>query len=91
MQCHIWALRTKSGSRNEVIGIKFQHLVVKTHTSARLPNNRTPISLVKTGYRLLDHTYMEHGSYALSKKQKTVFVDSPGGGSGTIILQTGYQ
>ncbi|KAI5681972.1 hypothetical protein M9H77_03200 [Catharanthus roseus] len=32
-----------------------QSIPAKHHTSARLQNNRTPISLVKTGYRLLGH------------------------------------
>ncbi|KAI5659680.1 hypothetical protein M9H77_28473 [Catharanthus roseus] len=30
MKCHSRALRTKSGSQNEVIGTKIQHLVVNT-------------------------------------------------------------
>ncbi|KAI5656868.1 hypothetical protein M9H77_25661 [Catharanthus roseus] len=44
--------------QNEVIGIKFQHLVVSTSQTPyerSITNNRTPISLVKTGYRFLGH------------------------------------
>ncbi|KAI5666260.1 hypothetical protein M9H77_16113 [Catharanthus roseus] len=33
MKCHSRARRTRSGSHNEVIGIKFQHLVAKHHTN----------------------------------------------------------
>ncbi|KAI5650424.1 hypothetical protein M9H77_36429 [Catharanthus roseus] len=96
--CHSRAPWTRSGSQNEVIVIKFRHLVVNTtkhHTSARLPNNRIPILLVKIGYRLLGHlprnAYMEHHSYACSKKQQTGFVDSPECRSDALILQAGYQ
>ncbi|KAI5676836.1 hypothetical protein M9H77_07786 [Catharanthus roseus] len=35
--------------------LKEQSIPAKHHTSARLPSNRTPISLVKIGYRLLGH------------------------------------
>ncbi|KAI5682845.1 hypothetical protein M9H77_04073 [Catharanthus roseus] len=58
MQCHSRDPQTRFGSQNEVIRIKSRHLVVnpaKHHTSAQLPNNRTPISLVKTSYRLLGY------------------------------------
>ncbi|KAI5656958.1 hypothetical protein M9H77_25751 [Catharanthus roseus] len=40
------------------IGTKFRHLVVNTSQTpyeCSITNNRTPISLVKTGYRLLGH------------------------------------
>ncbi|KAI5672588.1 hypothetical protein M9H77_12952 [Catharanthus roseus] len=50
--------RAKSGSQNEAIGSKFQHLVVNTSQTPykrSITNNRTPISLVKTGYKLLGH------------------------------------
>ncbi|KAI5676612.1 hypothetical protein M9H77_07562 [Catharanthus roseus] len=53
------APRTKSGSpkrghHNQVPASRSQHKA-KHHMSARLQNNRAPISLVKTGYRLLGH------------------------------------
>ncbi|KAI5653662.1 hypothetical protein M9H77_30849 [Catharanthus roseus] len=35
--------------------LKEHSIPAKHHTSAPLQNNRTPISLVKTGYRLLGH------------------------------------
>ncbi|KAI5651036.1 hypothetical protein M9H77_37041 [Catharanthus roseus] len=35
--------------------LKEYSIPAKHHTSARLQNNYTPISLVKTGYRLLGH------------------------------------
>ncbi|KAI5653150.1 hypothetical protein M9H77_30337 [Catharanthus roseus] len=44
--------------QNEAIGTKFRHLVVntsKTLYERSITNNRAPISLVKTGYRLLGH------------------------------------
>ncbi|KAI5682907.1 hypothetical protein M9H77_04135 [Catharanthus roseus] len=44
--------------QNEAIGIKFRHLVVNTSQTPykrSITNNCTPISLVKTGYRLLGH------------------------------------
>ncbi|KAI5658939.1 hypothetical protein M9H77_27732 [Catharanthus roseus] len=44
--------------QNEIIGIKFRHLVVNTSQTpyeGLITNNRTPISLVKTCYRLLGH------------------------------------
>ncbi|KAI5663776.1 hypothetical protein M9H77_23099 [Catharanthus roseus] len=40
------------------IGTEFRHLVVNTSQTPyerSITNNRTPISLVKTGYRLLGH------------------------------------
>ncbi|KAI5676102.1 hypothetical protein M9H77_07052 [Catharanthus roseus] len=43
---------------NEAIGSKFRHLVVNTSQTPyerSITNNRTPISLVKIGYRLLGH------------------------------------
>ncbi|KAI5661638.1 hypothetical protein M9H77_20961 [Catharanthus roseus] len=43
---------------NEAIGTKFRHLVFNTSQTPyerSMTNNRTPISLVKTGYRLLGH------------------------------------
>ncbi|KAI5668424.1 hypothetical protein M9H77_18277 [Catharanthus roseus] len=45
-------------SQNEAIETKFRHLVVNTSQTPydrSITNNRTPISLVKTGYRLLGH------------------------------------
>ncbi|KAI5667184.1 hypothetical protein M9H77_17037 [Catharanthus roseus] len=44
--------------QNEAIGTKFRHLVVNTSEASyehSITNNRTPISLVKTGYRFLGH------------------------------------
>ncbi|KAI5670553.1 hypothetical protein M9H77_10917 [Catharanthus roseus] len=44
--------------QNEAIGTKFRHLVVNTSRTPyehSITNNRTPISLVKIGYRLLGH------------------------------------
>ncbi|KAI5664833.1 hypothetical protein M9H77_24156 [Catharanthus roseus] len=44
--------------QNEAIGTKFRHLVVNTSQTPyerSITNNSTPISLVKTGYRLLGH------------------------------------
>ncbi|KAI5655716.1 hypothetical protein M9H77_32903 [Catharanthus roseus] len=38
-----------------VPNLKEHSIPAKHHTSARLQNNCTPISLVKTGYRLLGH------------------------------------
>ncbi|KAI5678696.1 hypothetical protein M9H77_09646 [Catharanthus roseus] len=51
------ALRTKSGSpkrghQNQVPASRSRY---RLHIIRRLQNNRTPISLVKTGYRLLGH------------------------------------
>ncbi|KAI5650472.1 hypothetical protein M9H77_36477 [Catharanthus roseus] len=45
-------------AQNEAIETKFQHLVVNTSQTPyerSITNNRTPISQVKTGYRLLGH------------------------------------
>ncbi|KAI5675976.1 hypothetical protein M9H77_06926 [Catharanthus roseus] len=47
-----------SDPQNEAIGTKFRHLVVNTSQTPyerSITNNCTPISLVKTGYRLLGH------------------------------------
>ncbi|KAI5669031.1 hypothetical protein M9H77_18884 [Catharanthus roseus] len=44
--------------QNEVIVITFRHLVVNTSQTPyerSITNNRTPISLLKAGYRLLGH------------------------------------
>ncbi|KAI5681944.1 hypothetical protein M9H77_03172 [Catharanthus roseus] len=44
--------------QNEAIGTKFQYLVVNTNQTPYehlITNNRTPVSLVKTSYRLLGH------------------------------------
>ncbi|KAI5675699.1 hypothetical protein M9H77_06649 [Catharanthus roseus] len=44
--------------QNEAIGTEFRHLVVNTSQTPyerSITNNRTPISLVKTGYGLLGH------------------------------------
>ncbi|KAI5657940.1 hypothetical protein M9H77_26733 [Catharanthus roseus] len=44
--------------QNEVIGIKFRHLVVNTNQTPyehSITNNCTLISLVKIGYRLMGH------------------------------------
>ncbi|KAI5661444.1 hypothetical protein M9H77_20767 [Catharanthus roseus] len=44
--------------QNEAIGTKFRHLVVNTSQTPKecsITNNRTPISVVKTCYRLLGH------------------------------------
>ncbi|KAI5675671.1 hypothetical protein M9H77_06621 [Catharanthus roseus] len=58
MQCHNWASRTRSRSRNEVIGNKFRHLVVNTSQTPykrSITNNCTPISLVKSKGQLSGH------------------------------------
>ncbi|KAI5654654.1 hypothetical protein M9H77_31841 [Catharanthus roseus] len=50
--------RQSPDPQNEAIGTKFRHLVVNTSQTPyerSITNNRTPISLVKTGYRLLGH------------------------------------
>ncbi|KAI5673476.1 hypothetical protein M9H77_13840 [Catharanthus roseus] len=47
-----------SDPQNEAIGTKFRHLVVNTSRTPyerSITNNCTPVSLVKTGYRLLGH------------------------------------
>ncbi|KAI5652999.1 hypothetical protein M9H77_30186 [Catharanthus roseus] len=47
-----------SDPQNEAIGTKLRHLVVNTSQTLyerSIRNNHTPISLVKTGYRLLGH------------------------------------
>ncbi|KAI5667045.1 hypothetical protein M9H77_16898 [Catharanthus roseus] len=44
--------------QNEAIGTKFRHLIVSTSQTPyerSITNNRTLVSLVKTGYRLLGH------------------------------------
>ncbi|KAI5650396.1 hypothetical protein M9H77_36401 [Catharanthus roseus] len=46
------------GSTDKAIGTKFRHLIVNTSQTPyerSITNNRTPTSLVKTGYRLLRH------------------------------------
>ncbi|KAI5661521.1 hypothetical protein M9H77_20844 [Catharanthus roseus] len=50
--------RQSPDPQNEAIGTKFWHLVVNTSQTPYerlITNNRTPISLVKIGYRLLGH------------------------------------
>ncbi|KAI5653229.1 hypothetical protein M9H77_30416 [Catharanthus roseus] len=50
--------RQSPDPQNEAIGTKFWHLIVNTSQTPyerSITNNRTPISLVKIGYRLLGH------------------------------------
>ncbi|KAI5668365.1 hypothetical protein M9H77_18218 [Catharanthus roseus] len=50
--------RQSPDPQNEVIGTKFRHLVVNTSQTTyerSIKNNRTPIALVKIGYKLLGH------------------------------------
>ncbi|KAI5655573.1 hypothetical protein M9H77_32760 [Catharanthus roseus] len=58
MLCNVGLHEQSPDPQNEAIGTKFLHLVVDTSQTPyehSITNNRTPISLVKIGYKLLGH------------------------------------